>query len=129
MNSNLTENELSKLAIGAAMKVHSKFGPGLLESAYRQCLAYELKKAGLTVEMEKPVPLVYEDIQLEHGYRLDILVNNCLVIETKAVDEIADVHISQVLTYLKVGDYKLGLLLNFRQRHMKDGIRRVVNSL
>lgn len=111
------------------MKVHSRLGPGLLESAYRECLAYELRKNGYSVEVEKALPLVYDDIRLNHGYRIDLLVNNCLVLELKTVENFTDVHFAQIMTYLKVGNYKLGLLLNFNVSHLRHGIRRVVNGL
>lgn len=123
------ENRLAKSAVGSAFKIHSRFGPGLLESAYRECLAYELRKAGHKVDIEKGLPLVYEDVKLNHGYRLDLLVDEKLVIELKSVDELADIHFAQLITYLKVGGYRLGLLMNFKVAHLKDGIRRVVNGL
>jgi GxxExxY protein len=123
------ENVLAYTTIGLAMKVHSKLGPGLLESAYRECLAYELRKSNLDVAVEKGLPLVYEEIKLNHGYRIDLLVNDKLVIEIKSVDVLMDVHFAQVMTYLKVGDYRLGLLLNFKVAHLRYGIKRVVNDL
>ncbi|HZY78124.1 MAG TPA: GxxExxY protein [Cyclobacteriaceae bacterium] len=123
------ENKIAPAIIGFAMKVHTKFGPGLLESAYRECLAYELRRAGYKVDSEKSLPLVYEEVKLNHGYRMDLLVNDRVVVEVKSVDAVMDVHVAQVLTYLKVGGYRLGLLLNFRTSHLRDGIRRVVNNL
>jgi GxxExxY protein len=126
---NLTENELSSIIIGCAIEVHKKLGPGLLESAYQTCLLYELKNADLTVQSEKPMPIEYKDIKLDHGYRLDILVNEKVVIEIKTVEAFADVHFAQVLTYLKLGDYKLGLLINFNVSILKDGIKRIANKL
>lgn len=123
------ENELVYATVGLAMKVHSRFGPGLLESAYRECLAYELRRSGYKVEVEKSLPLVYEEVRLNHGYRIDLLVNDRLVVEIKSVDALLDVHFAQVMTYLKVGNYRLGLLLNFKVAHLKSGIRRVANNL
>jgi GxxExxY protein len=105
----MNENELSKIVIGCAIKVHSELGPGLLESAYEECLYYVLKKEGLFVEKQKPMPLIYEEVKLECGYRLDLLVENKLVIEVKSVEALNDVHLAQTLTYLKIGNLKLGL--------------------
>ena len=104
--------ELTKTIIGIAIKVHSQLGPGLLESAYKECLFYEIQKHEIFVEKEKPMPLIYEQVKLEIGYRLDLLVDNTLVIEVKAVEGLNDVHVAQTLTYLKLGNYKLGLLIN-----------------
>jgi len=125
----MTENELSTLAIGCAIKVHASLGPGLLESAYEECLCYELIKSGLFVEKQKPMPLVYEAVKLECGYRIDLMVENRLVIEVKSVETLNEVHLAQVLTYLKLSKCRLGLLMNFKVAPMKDGIRRVVNQL
>ena len=125
----MTESELSRLVIGGAMKVHSALGPGLLESAYEACLQYELMRLGLRVERQKPVPLIYETVKLESGYRLDLLVENKLIIEVKAVEALAEIHFAQVLTYLRLSGLRLALLLNFNLVHMKDGIRRIVNNL
>ncbi|HEX8060962.1 MAG TPA: GxxExxY protein [Cyclobacteriaceae bacterium] len=125
----VNEDAISRATIGLAMKVHSRLRPGLLESAYRECLAYELRKKGFGVETEKSLPLVYDDIKLNHGYRIDVLIDNCLVLELKTVEHFIDVHFAQMMTYLKVGNYKLGLLLNFNVSHLRDGIRRVVNGL
>jgi len=125
----MTENELSKIVIGLAMKVHSALGPGLLESAYQECLYYEIQQAGLRVEKEKALPLVYEEVKLECGYRVDLFVERKLIIEVKSVEATHDVHLAQVLTYLKLSDCKLGLLLNFNVARMKHGLRRVVNNL
>jgi GxxExxY protein len=123
------ESALATSSIGLAMKIHSRFGPGLLESAYRECLAYELRKAGYRVESEKSLPLVYEEVRISQGYRIDLLVNDKLVIELKSVDALLDVHFAQVMTYLRVGDYRLGLLINFKVAHLRDGIKRVANNL
>ena len=125
----MTENEISFKILEAAFKVHTALGPGLLESSYQAVLVHELKKMGLHVEKEKPLPLVYEEVHLEIGYRIDILVENKVVIEVKSVDALNDIHLAQVLTYLKLSDCKLGLLLNFNVKSMKQGIRRVANKL
>lgn len=123
-----TENEISNKVIGRALKVHSALGPGLLESAYKECLFYEIMKEGLHVQKEVPMPIIYEEIKLDHGYRIDLLVENRVVIEIKTVDAFIDVHFSQVLTYLRLGGYKLGLLINFQVQSLKNGIRRVIND-
>ena len=125
----MTENELSHLVVGSAMRVHSALGPGLLESAYEACLQYELIKSGVHVEAQKPLPLVYHSVKLECGYRVDLLVESKLIIEVKAVEVLAEIHFAQVLTYLRLSNLRLALLLNFNVVHMKDGIRRIVNKL
>jgi len=123
------ENELSEKIIGAAIKVHKNLGPGLLESAYEECLYYELEKLQLKIEKQKPMPLIYENVKLDIGYRIDIMVEDKVVIEIKSVEAINDVHLAQILTYLKLSNSKLGLLINFNVRLLKNGIRRVVNKL
>jgi GxxExxY protein len=125
----MNENQLSNLAIGCALRVHSTLGPGLLESAYEACLHYELIKSGLFVEVQKPLPLIYQTVKLECGYRLDLWVERKVIIDIKAVESLNDVHLAQVLTYLRLTDCKLGLLMNFNVLRLKDGIRRVVNNL
>jgi GxxExxY protein len=125
----MTENELSNKIIGFAIEVHSALGPGLLESGYKECLYYKIGKSGLHVEKERPMPLIFEEVKLECGYRIDLLVENKLVIETKSVEVLNDVHLAQILTYMKLGNYKLGLLLNFNVVRLKEGIKRVVNGL
>jgi len=125
----MTENELSNKIIGLAIEVHNALGPGLLESAYKECLFYNIKQAGLFVVKEKPMPLIFNEVKLDCGYRLDLLVENKLVIEIKSVEELNDIHLAQILTYLKLGDFRLGLLINFNVLRLKDGIRRVVNKL
>jgi GxxExxY protein len=115
--------------VGCAIRVHSALGPGLLESAYEACLQYELLKSGLQVETQKPLPLVYQTVKLKCGYRVDLLVERKLIIEVKAVEALAEIHFAQVLTYLRLSDLRLALLLNFNVVHMKDGIRRIVNKL
>lgn len=121
-------NEITELIIGCAIKVHTELGPGLLESAYQECLFFELKSAGLMVEKEKPLPLVYKDVHLECGYRIDLLVENKVVVELKAVESLTDVHMAQVLTYLKLSNNKIGLLMNFNVYRMKDGLKRLINK-
>ncbi len=123
----MNENELSNIIIGCAIEVHKQPGPELLESAYRECLSFELIKAGLDVQKEKPMPIVYKDVKLDHGYRIDLLVNNKVVVEIKTVESFTDVHTAQVLTYLRLGNYKLGLLLNFYVTTLQNGIKRVIN--
>ena len=125
----MTENELSRVVVGCALKVHSALGPGLLESAYEACLEYELIKNGLLVEVQKPLPLIYQTVKLECGYRVDMLVERKLIVEVKAVEALAEIHFAQVLTYLRLSHLRLALMLNFNVVHMKDGIRRVVNKL
>ena len=119
-------NQITREIIDSAYKVHSALGPGLLESAYRKCLVYELKKKGLFVEEEKPLPLIYDEIKLELGYRIDILVEKKIVVELKTVDFFNEVHFAQVLTYLRLSDNNIGLLLNFFTRRLKDGIKRII---
>lgn len=123
----MTENELSKIIIGCAIEVHKQLGPGLLESVYQECLYYELVQLGLKVRKEKPMPIVYKEVKLDHDYRIDLLVEEKVVIEIKTVDDFTDVHLAQVLTYLRLGDYKLGLLLNFHTTILKNGIKRIIN--
>ena len=125
----MTENELSNKIIGLSIEVHTVLGPGLLESAYKECLFYKIGKSGLYVEKEKPMPLIFEDVKLECGYRIDLLAEKKLVIEIKSVEALNDVHLAQTLTYMKLGNYKLGLLLNFNVVKLKEGIKRVVNGL
>ncbi|QDK79184.1 GxxExxY protein [Spirosoma sp. KCTC 42546] len=122
-----TEDHLATITIGKAIEVHRALGPGLLESAYQECLFYELQVSGLYVEREKPMPIVYKDVVLEHGYRLDLLIENKLVVELKTVEELNDLHMAQLLTYLKFGNYRLGLLINFRVKMLRDGIKRFTN--
>ena len=124
----MTENKIATKVIGAAIEVHASLGPGLLESAYQECLYYKISKAGLSVIKEKPMPLVFEEVKLECGYRIDLLVENKLVVEIKSVEALNDVHLAQTLTYMKLGDYKLGLLINFNVSLLKHGIKRVING-
>jgi GxxExxY protein len=125
----MTENELSKIVFDCALKVHQTLGPGLLESAYEECLFYELKKIGLNVQKQKALPLVYEEVKLDVGYRIDIILENKLIIEVKSVEALNDVHFAQLLTYLKLTNCKLGLLINFNVTLIKNGIKRIVNNL
>jgi GxxExxY protein len=125
----MTENEISKIVFDSALKVHKSLGPGLLESAYEECLYYELKKHNLIVQKQKPLPLIYEDVKMEIGYRVDIIIENKVILEIKSVDALNDIHLAQILTYLKLADCKLGMLINFNVILIKDGIRRVVNNL
>lgn len=119
-------NEITGKIIGASFKVHSGLGPGLLESSYKECLFYELTKNGLFVEKERPLPLVYEEVKLDIGYRVDLLVNRKVVVEIKSIDALTDVHVAQVLTYLKLSDSKVGLLINFNVADLKKGIKRLI---
>lgn len=125
----MNENEIGTAIIASSMKVHSALGPGLLESAYELCLAHELTQLGLPVRRQVDVPLRYNDIEIDHGYRLDILVDGRVVIEAKALDGVLPIHRSQLLSYLRLGRFKLGYLLNFNTAHMRDGIVRLVNGL
>ena len=120
------ENEISRIILDCAYKVHTKLGSGLLEKVYRECLAYELKNCGLAVEQEKPFPVIYEDIKMDCGYRVDIIVNNKVIIELKVVEEFTIEHTAQCLTYMRLSDCKLGLLLNFYKKSLKDGIKRLI---
>ncbi len=122
----MDREEIFKLILDCAFTVHSELGPGLLENAYEECLCYELRNAGLKVERQKALPLVYKEIKLDVGYRIDILVEESIVIELKAVEELTDVHLAQVLTYLKLSKCKLGLLVNFNVKYLKNGIKRVI---
>ncbi len=124
----MTENEISNKVIEIAIEIHKALGPGLLESAYKECMYYKIKKSGLYVEKEKPLPLFYEEVKLDCGYRIDLLVENKLVIEIKSVDAINDIHLAQTLTYLKLGNFRLGLLINFNVILLKNGIKRVING-
>ncbi|MBK1990023.1 GxxExxY protein [Sphaerospermopsis aphanizomenoides BCCUSP55] len=125
----MQENELTGLIIGSAMRIHTALGPGLLESAYEECLDYELKKANLNVGRQISVPLIYENVKLDCAYRLDLLVENKIIVEVKSVESIKPIHSVQLLTYLKLANCKLGLIINFNVLHLKDGIKRVANNL
>ena len=124
----MTENEISKIIIGAAIEVHKQLGPGLLESTYEICLTYELLQHDLEIKTQVALPVVYKDVKLNAGYRIDILVENKVIIEIKSVDALADIHTAQILTYLKLKEIKLGLLINFNSVKVIDGIKRVING-
>lgn len=121
-------NRITESIIGAAMEVHRALGPGLLESAYEACLAFELAQRGLKVERQKPLPVIYREIRLDCGYRLDLLIEGVVIVEVKAVDHLMPIHQAQLLSYLKLSDCKVGLLINFHVKVLKDGLRRVVND-
>lgn len=123
------ENELSRIVLDAAYRIHTALGPGLLESAYEACLAYELRNEGLKVLTQVPLPLVYREVKLDAGYRLDLLVEDLVIVEVKAVDSLAAIHQAQVISYLKLSGKKLGIIINFNCLHLRDGIRRFVNGL
>ena len=125
----MTENELSKIVFNCALKVHQHLGSGLLESAYEECLFYELMKTGLDIQKQKALPLVYEEVKLDIGYRIDIIIENKLILEIKSVEALNDIHFAQLLTYLKLTNCKLGMLINFNVLLIKNGIKRVVNNL
>jgi len=122
----MVDNEITERILRCAFKVHSELGPGLLESSYKACLAYEMINDGLFVEIEKPMPLVYKEVKLDIGYRLDLLVEHKIVIEIKVAESFSDVHLAQMLTYLRLSNCKVGLLLNFKVASLKNGIKRVV---
>ena len=118
--------KIFKTTLDCAFLVHSALGPGLLESAYEASLYYELLQSGLNVEKQRPLPLVYKEVNLEVGYRIDLLIENKVIVEIKSVESLADIHMAQILTYLKLSGCKLGLLANFNVRHLKNGIKRVI---
>ena len=125
----MTENELATIAVDVAYQIHTRLGPGLLESVYHTIMLHELRKRGLTVEVEKPVPVVWDEVQLEVGFRADLLVEGKLILELKSVEQIARVQKKQVLTYMRLTNCKLGLLINFGTELIKGGITRVVDKL
>ncbi len=127
-DTNISENEISKIVYEAGFLVHKTLGPGLLESAYEECMYYELRNSGLFVEKQKPIPLIYNDIKLDAGYRLDFLIENKFVLEIKAVEALNDVHLAQILTYLRLSGCKLGMLINFNTVQFKNGVKRVING-
>lgn len=124
----MSENEIAKSVFKAALKVHQELGPGLLESTYTECLYFELSKIGLIVEKQKPLPLIYEEIKLEVGFRIDLLVENKFIVEVKSVETLNDLHFAQILTYLRLSKIKLGYLINFNVVLLKEGIKRVING-
>lgn len=125
----MTENEISKILVDCCFKVHTELGPGLLESVYEEVLSYEIIKRGLNLERQKGIPVIYDQIKMELGFRADIIVENKVIIELKSIEAIAPVHTKQLLTYLKLTGLKLGLLVNFNEALIKDGIKRIVNNL
>ncbi len=126
---NMTENELSKIIVNCCYKIHTKLGPGLLESVYEEILTYELNKTGVKIKRQQGLPVVYDELKMDLGFRADIIVEEKVIIELKSIEAIAPVHLKQLLTYLKITGIKLGLLINFNEALIKDGIRRVVNNL
>ena len=124
----MTENEITEIIIGNAIKVHKNIGPGLLESAYEACLEFELRKPSLKVERQKPLPVIYEEVKLDCGYRMDLVLNNKVIVEVKSVDGLNDIHMAQILTYMRLANCKVGLLINFNVTKLTAGLRRVVNN-
>ena len=124
----MSENDIAKIVFESALKVHQILGPGLLESAYEECLFYELKKFNLKVEKQKQLPLVYEEVKLDAGYRIDIIIEDKFIVEIKSVEELNDVHLAQLLTYLRLSNCKSGLLINFNVNLLKNGVKRVING-
>jgi GxxExxY protein len=122
------ENEIAKRVIGLAIDVHKALGPGLLESAYEECMFYKIQKSGLYAEQQKPIPVVFEEVKLECGYRIDILVEGKLVLEIKSVEAVHPVFLAQTLTYLRLGGFKLGLLMNFNVPALREGVKRIING-
>lgn len=125
----MTEREIGTIIVEACMKIHSALGPGLLEVVYETCLAHELGKRGVAVRRQASLPIVYEDLQVENAFRIDLVAEDKVVVELKAIDSLLPVHSAQLLSYMKLGQFKLGYLLNFNVAHMKDGIKRMVNGL
>jgi len=125
----MTENQIATIIVDSAYRIHTRFGPGLLESVYKVLLAYELRQRGLYVQTEWPIPLVYEDIHMKVGFRADLIVERRVIVEVKSLEAIHQVHLKQLLTYLRIPDLRLGLLINFGAAFIKDGIKRVVNRL
>ena len=124
----MNENELAKIVFELGLKVHKNLVPGLLESSYEECLYYEINKLGIKVEKQKALPLIYEEVKLDIGYRIDLIVENKLIIEIKSVEALLDIHMAQILTYLKLSNSKLGLLINFNSVLFKNGVKRVING-
>ncbi len=125
----MNENEISQLVIGLCIKVHKKLGPGLLESSYEECLCYELSKNNLKFSRQQTIPIIYDEIKLDHGFRADIIIENKVIVEIKSIETLQPVHSAQLLTYLRLTDIKLGLLINFNTYLIKEGIKRIVNNL
>jgi len=125
----MTENDVARVVVDAAFKIHSTLGPGLFESVYEAILAYELSSRGIRISRQHPLPVLYESVRMEVGFRADLVVQECVIVEVKSVEALAPIHTQQLLTYLRVADYRLGLLINFNSTLIKNGIRRVVNRL
>ncbi len=125
----MNENEISRIVVDSCYRIHKELGPGLFESVYEEILCFELEKHNLEIRRQVPIPLVYEEVKLEAGFRADIIINNKVIIELKSVEQICNVHKKQLLTYLKLTDKRLGLLINFNVDLIKDGITRIVNNL
>ncbi len=128
MKADISENDISKIVYESGYLVHKVLGPGLLESAYEECMFYELQKQGLLVEKQKPMPLIYEDVKLDVGYRLDLFIENKFILEIKSVEIVNDVHLAQILTYLRLSNCKLGMLINFNTLQFKSGVKRIING-
>ena len=124
----MTENEIASIVFESALKVHKRLGPGLLKSAYEECMFYELKKTNLKVEKQKALPLIYDEVRLDIGYRLDLIIEDKFIVEIKAVESLNDIHLAQILTYLRLSDCKLGMLINFNVTLLKNGVKRVING-
>lgn len=122
----MDREKIFKKVLDCSFQVHSALGPGLLESAYVECLYFDLIQSGLSVEKQKPLPLIYKEVNLEAGYRIDLMVENEVIVEAKSIEALNDIHMAQILTYLKLSDCRLGLLVNFNVLHLKDGIKRVI---
>ena len=124
----ITENEIAIIVFESSLKIHKKLGPGLLESAYQECLIYEIQKRGLNTEKQKPLPLIYDDVKLDLGYRIDIMVEQKFIIEVKSITAFDEIHLAQILTYMKLSNCKLGMLINFNVTLIKYGIKRIING-
>ena len=124
----MNENDIAKVVFKSSLRVHKNLGPGLLESAYQECLIYEIEKEGLLVEKQKPLPLIYDNIKLDLGYRIDLMIEQKFIIELKSVETLNEIHLAQILTYLKLSNCKLGFLINFNVTLLKQGVKRVING-
>lgn len=121
-------DQITRRIIGAAIEVHKVLGPGLLESAYEVCVAYELRQLGIKVEQQKPLPVIYKDVKLDCGYRLDLVIEDSVIVEVKAIEQLASIHDAQLISYLRLADKRVGLLINFHVQLLKNGVRRIVNN-
>lgn len=128
MKTDISENDISRIVYESGYLVHKSLGPGLLESAYEECMFYELRKHDLLVEKQKPMPLVYDEVKLDIGYRLDLIIESKFILEIKSVESLNDIHLAQILTYLRLSNCKLGMLMNFNTLHFKNGVKRVING-